>query len=76
MEFNFNCIQSLEWYENGFTILEGSFQNLLVSGYILFDKEILNSIGEPLSWPQQLNTTITSAYKFFISNHRIFIKVE
>ena len=76
MEFNFDCVQSLGCDENGFAILEGSYQNRIVPGYILFVKEILNSMGEASSRAQQLNTTIASAHKFFISNHRIFIKAE
>ena len=76
MEFNFDCVQSLGCDENGFAILEGSYQNRIVPGYILFVKEILNSMGEASSRAQQLNTIITSAHKFFISNHRIFIKAE
>ena len=76
MEFNFDCVQSLGCDENGFAILEGSYQNRIVPGYILFVKEILNSMGEASSKAQKLNTTITSAHKFFISNHRIFIKAE
>ena len=76
MEFNFDCVQSLGCDENGFAILEGSYQNRIVPGYILFVKEILNSMGEASSRAQRLNTTITSAHKFFISNHRIFIKAE
>ena len=76
MEFKFDCEQSLGTDQNGFAILEGSYQNRIVPGYILFVKEILNSMGEASSRAQQLNTTITSAHKFFISNHRIFIKAE
>ena len=76
MEFNFDCVQSLGCDENGFAILEGSYQNRIVPGYILFVKEILNSMGEASSKAQKLNTIITSAHKFFISNHRIFIKAE
>ena len=76
MEFKFDCEQSLSCDQNGFAILEGSYQNRIVPGYILFVKEILNSMGEASSRAQQLNTTITSAHKFFISNHRIFIKAE
>ena len=76
MEFKFDCVQSLGCDQNGFAILEGSYQNHIVPGYILFVKEILNSMGEASSRAQQLNTTITSAHKFFISNHRIFIKAE
>ena len=76
MEFNFDCVQSLGCDENGFAILEGSYQNHIVPGYILFVKEILNSMGEASSKAQKLNTIITSAHKFFISNHRIFIKAE
>ena len=76
MEFNFDCVQSLGCDENGIAILEGSYQNRIVPGYILFVKEILNSMGEASSRAQQLNTIITSAHKFFISNHRIFIKAE
>ena len=33
-------------------------------------------MGEASSRAQQLNTIITSAHKFFISNHRIFIKAD
>ena len=76
MEFKFDCVQSLGCDENGFAILEGSYQNRIVPGYILFVKEILNSMGEASSKAQQLNTIITSAHKFFISNHRIFIKAQ
>ena len=76
MEFNFDCVQSLGCDENGIAILEGSYQNRIVPGYILFVKEILNSMGEASSNAQKLNTIITSAHKFFISNHRIFIKAE
>ena len=76
MEFKFDCVQALGCDQNGFAILEGSYQNRIVPGYILFVKEILNSMGEASSRAQQLNTTITSAHKFFISNHRIFIKAE
>ena len=76
MEFKFDCVQALGCDQNGFAILEGSYQNRLVPGYILFVKEILNSMGEASSRAQHLNTIITSAHKFFISNHRIFIKAE
>ena len=76
MEFNFDCVQALGCDENGFAILEGSYQNRIVPGYILFVKEILNAMGEASSKAQHLNTIITSAHKFFISNHRIFIKAE
>ena len=76
MEFNFDCVQSLGCDENGFSILEGSYQNRIAPGYILFVKEILNSMGEASSKAQQLNTIITSAHKFFNSNHRIFMKAE
>ena len=76
MEFRFDCVQSLGCDQNGFVILEGSYQNHIVPGYILFVKEILNSMGEASSRAQQLNTIITSAHKFFISNHRIFMKAE
>ena len=76
MEFNFDCVQALGCDQNGFAILEGSYQNRIVPGYILFVKEILNSMGEASSRAQQLNTIITSAHKFFISNHRIFIKAD
>ena len=76
MEFKFDCVQALSCDQNGFAILEGSYQNRIVPGYILFVKEILNSMGEASSRAQQLNTIITSAHKFFISNHRIFIKAD
>ena len=76
MEFNFDCAQALGCDEKGFAILEGSYQNRIVPGYILFVNEILNSMGDASSRAQKLNTTITSAHKFFISNHRIFIKAE
>ena len=76
MEFKFDCVQALGCDQNGFAILEGSYQNRIVPGYILFVKEILNSMGEASSRAQKLNTTITSAHKFFVSNHRIFIKAE
>ena len=46
MEFNFDCVQALGCDQNGFAILEGSYQNRIVPGYILFVKEILNSMGE------------------------------
>ena len=76
MEFNFDCIQSLDCDKDGFSILEGSYQNRIVPGYILFVKEILNMMGEASSKAQGLQTIITSADKFFSSNHRIFIKAE
>ena len=76
MEFKFDCVQALGCDQSGIAILEGSYQNRIVPGYILFVKEILNSMGEASSRAQHLNTTITSAHKFFISNHRIFIKAE
>ena len=76
MEFKFDCVQALGCDQSGIAILEGSYQNRIVPGYILFVKEILNSMGEASSRAQRLNTTITSAHKFFISNHRIFIKAE
>ena len=76
MEFNFDCIQSLDCDKDGFAILEGSYQNRIVPGYILFVKEILNMMGEASSKAQGLQTTITSADKFFSSNHRIFIKAD
>ena len=76
MEFNFDCAQSLGCDQNGFAILEGSYQNRIVPGYILFVKEILNSMGEASSKAQELPTTITTAEKFFSSNHRIFIKAD
>ena len=76
MEFRFDCKESLGCDDNGFAILEGSYQNRIVPGYILYVKEILNSMGEASSKAQELNTTITSADKFFSSNHRIFIKAE
>ena len=76
MEFKFDCVQALGCDQTGIAILEGSYQNRIVPGYILFVKEILNSMGEASSRAQRLNTTITSAHKFFISNHRIFIKAE
>ena len=49
MEFNFDCIQSLDFDKDGFSILEGSYQNRIVPGYILFVKEILNMMGEASS---------------------------
>ena len=76
MEFNFDCIQSLGCDQDGFSILEGSYQKRIVPGYILFVKEILDSMGEASSKAQGLQTTITSADKFFSSNHRIFIKAD
>jgi hypothetical protein len=44
MEFNFDCVQSLGCDENGFAILEGSYKNRIVPGYVLFVQDILNSI--------------------------------
>lgn len=76
MEFNFDCCQSLGCDQEGFAILEGSYLNRVVPGYVLFVKEIVNSMGEASSIAQNLSTIITSADKFFSSNHRIFMKAE
>jgi hypothetical protein len=45
MQFNFNCEQILGCNEEGFAVLEGSFQAGIKPGYILFVNEILDSMG-------------------------------
>ena len=45
MQFNFNCEQSLGCNTEGYAVLEGSFQNAIKPGYILFVNEILDSMG-------------------------------
>jgi alpha-tubulin N-acetyltransferase 1 len=75
MEFNFNCEQILSC-DNGMAILEGTFQTAIKPGYILYVNQILDDMGFASSKAQGLNTIITTASKFFSSNHRIFIKAE
>ena len=74
MQFNFDCTDVLSCDQNGFAILEGSYQNKVMPGYTLFVNEILDTMGTASSKAQGLNTTITTAQKFFQSNHRIVIK--
>lgn len=76
MQFNFNCEQILGCDREGNAVLEGSFQGGIKPGYILFVNEILDSMGFASSKAQGLNTIITTASKFFSSNHRIFIKAQ
>ena len=74
MQFNFDCTDVLSCDQNGFAILEGSYQNKVMPGYTLFVNEILDTMGTASSKAQGLDTTITTAQKFFQSNHRIVIK--
>ena len=74
MQFNFDCTDVLSCDQNGFAILEGSYQNKVMPGYTLFVNEILDTMGTLSSKAQGLDTTITTAQKFFQSNHRIVIK--
>ena len=74
MQFNFDCTDVLSCDPNGFAILEGSYQNKVMPGYTLFVNEILDTMGTASSKAQGLDTTITTAQKFFQSNHRIVIK--
>ncbi|MCQ2821215.1 MAG: alpha-tubulin N-acetyltransferase [archaeon] len=76
MQFNFDCEQALGCDSDGFAVLEGSYQNRIVPGFTLFVNEILDTMGELSSKAQKLNTIITSALKFFGSNHRIVIKAK
>jgi alpha-tubulin N-acetyltransferase 1 len=74
MQFNFDCTDVLSCDQNGFAILEGSYHNKVMPGYTLFVNEILDTMGTASSKAQGLDTTITTAQKFFKSNHRIVIK--
>ena len=76
MQFSFNCEEALGCDSDGFAVLEGSYQNRIVPGFTLFVNEILDTMGELSSRAQGLNTIITSAHKFFGSNHRIVIKAQ
>ena len=76
MKFNFDCEQCLDCDENGFSILEGSYQNRIIPGYRLYVKEILDTMGYLSSKAQNLQTVITSTNRFFPSNHTLFIKAD
>ena len=76
MQFNFNCEEILDCDKNGFAILEGSYKNRIVPGFTLYVNEIIDKMGESSSHAQKLPTIITSAQKFFTSNHRIVFKAE
>jgi alpha-tubulin N-acetyltransferase 1 len=77
MEFNFNCEQVLGCNANtGIAILEGTFQTAIKPGYTLFVNQIIDQLGYASSTAQGLNTIITTASKFFSSNHRIFIRAK
>jgi len=84
MQFNFNCEQILGCNNEGFAILEGSFPKAVKPGHTLYVNEILDSMGYLSSKvkniynqkAQCLNTVITSSQKFFLSNHRIFMKAR
>jgi hypothetical protein len=45
MQFNFDCEQALGCNSEGFAVLEGSFQNGIKPGFILFVNEILDTAG-------------------------------
>ena len=45
MEFNFNCMQILGSNQDGYAILEGSFQSAIKPGYIPYVNEIIDSMG-------------------------------
>ena len=74
MEFNFNCCDALGCDQDGFAIIEGSYQNRIMPGFTLFVNEIIDKMGLASSQAQGLSTTITTAQKFFTSNHRMVIK--
>ena len=76
MQFSFNCEEILECDQNGYAILEGSYQSNIAPGYKLFVNEIINTMGELSSNSQKLPFTITTAYKFFMSHHRLIIKAK
>ena len=76
MQFNFDCTDVLSCDQNGFAILEGSYQKKVMPGYTLFVNEILDKMGTASSKAQGLDTIITTAQKFFQSNHRIVIKAS
>ncbi len=44
MEFNFNCEQVLGCV-NGLAILEGTFQQRIKPGYVLYVNQILDNMG-------------------------------
>lgn len=74
MQFSFDCASALGCDQNGFAILEGSYQNRIMPGFTLFVNEILDRMGTASSTAQGLSTTITTSQKFFSSNHRIVVK--
>ena len=76
MKFNFDCEQALDCDENGFAVLEGSYQNKIIPGYRLYVKEILDRMGELSSKSQNLQTTITNTSRFFPSDQRLYIKAN
>ena len=76
MEFNFNCEEALDCDQNGFAILEGTYKNRILPGFILFVTEILDKMGLASSQSQNLTTISTSFLKFYESNHRIVIKAQ
>ena len=76
MEFNFDCEKALDCDRNGFSILEGSCPDRIIPGYILFVKEILDTMGELSARAQNLPNIITSTSRFFPSNHRLYLKAD
>jgi len=49
MEFNFNCEHILECDKEGFSLLEGTFQNAIKPAYLFYVHEVLNGIGQASS---------------------------
>ena len=45
MQFKFDCENLLNTDSEGFAIIEGSYQNNIRPGYLLYVNEILDSIG-------------------------------
>ena len=45
MEFNFNCQQILGCNEKGIASLEGTLQNSIKPGYLLYVNEVLDKMG-------------------------------
>ena len=76
MEFNFNCEDILDCDRNGYSILEGSHQNMIIPGYKVYIREILDKMGELSSKSQNLLVNITTTNKFFPSDQCIIIKAE
>ncbi len=46
MDFNFNCEHILDSDNEGFTLLEGTYQDAVKPAYLFYVHEILNAIGQ------------------------------